>query len=151
MEICYLIAFPDTETKIAPVKESIKGLKDAPYFQPVDIDVISLGDETVLVEGHAVSVVRHPYDERVQMVEARFSLKNPFDQTALQERAKIENALQSKFIPVEHRQSGRYGEYTILLVDDVKQTPDKGCDKNWGEIAGFIASRLDSCGEIGFS
>ena len=144
MEICYLIAFPDTETKIAPVKESIKGLKDAPYFQPVDIDVISLGDETVLVEGHAVSVVRHQYDERVQMVEARFSLKNPFDQTALQERAKIENALQSKFIPVEHRQSGLYEEYTILLVDDVKQTPDKWVDKNALEIARFIRSQRDS-------
>ena len=144
MEICYLIAFPDTETKIAPVKESIKGLKDAPYFQPVDIDVISLGDETVLVEGHAVSVVRHQYDERVQMVEARFSLKNAFDQTALQERAKIENALQSKFIPVEHRQSGLYEEYTILLVDDVKQTPDKWVDKNALEIARFIRSQRDS-------
>ena len=144
MEICYLIAFPDTETKIAPVKESIKGLKDAPYFQPVDIDVISLGDETVLIEGHAVSVVRHQYDERVQMVEARFSLKNAFDQTALQERAKIENALQSKFIPVEHRQSGLYEEYTILLVDDVKQTPDKWVDKNALEIARFIRSQRDS-------
>ncbi|MBK9778662.1 MAG: hypothetical protein IPP55_01200 [Anaerolineales bacterium] len=127
-----------------PQKESIQGLKDAPYFQPVDIDVISLGDETVLIEGHAVAVVRHQYDERVQMVEARFSLKNPFDPTALQERAKIENALQSKFIPVEHRQSGLYEEYTILLVDDAKPTPDKWIDKNALEISRFIRSQRDS-------
>lgn len=144
MDICYLIAFPDIESKIAPKKESIQGLKDAPYFQPVDIDVISLGDETVLIEGHAVAVVRHQYDERVQMVEARFSLKNPFDPTALQERAKIENALQSKFIPVEHRQSGLYEEYTILLVDDAKPTPDKWIDKNALEISRFIRSQRDS-------
>lgn len=144
MEICYLIAFPDMETKTAPVKESIKGLKDAPYFQPVDIDLVSLGDETVLIEGHAVSVVRHQYDERVQMVEARFSLKNPFDSSALQERAKIEQSLQSKFIPVEHRQSGLFEEYTILLVDDVKQVPDKWIDKNALEIARFIRSQRDT-------
>ena len=144
MEICYLIAFPDTETKIAPVKESIKGLKDAPYFQPVDIDVVSLGDETVLIEGHAVSVVRHQYDERVQMVEARFSLKDVFDASALQERAKIQSALQSKFIPGEHRQSGLFEEFTILLVDDVKQTPDKWLDKNALEISRFIRSQRDT-------
>jgi hypothetical protein len=144
MEICYLIAFPDTESKVAPVKESIKGLKDAPYFQPVDIDLVSLGDETVLVEGHAVSVIRHQYDEQVQMVEARFTLKNPFDTSALLERAKIENALQSKFIPVEYRQSGLFEEYTILLVDDVKQASDKWIDKNALEIARFIRSQRDT-------
>lgn len=144
MEICYLIAFPDTETKLAPIKESIKGLKDAPYFQPVDIDLVSLGDETVLIEGHAVSVVRHQYDGRVQMVEARFSLKDVFDASALQERAKIENALQSKFIPVEHRQSGLFEEFTILLVDEVKHTPDKWLDKNALEIARFIRSQRDT-------
>ncbi|MBI2331455.1 MAG: hypothetical protein HYU84_04705 [Chloroflexi bacterium] len=143
MEICYLIAFPDTESKVAPVKESIKGLKDAPYFQPVDIDLVSLGDETVLIEGHAVSVVRHQYDERVQMVEARFSLKDPFDSTALQERAKIEESLQSKFIPVEHRQSGLFEEYTILLVKDAKPSPDKWIEKNALALTKFIRSQRE--------
>lgn len=144
MEICYLIAFPDSETKTAPVKESIKGLKDAPYFQPVDIDVISLGDETVLIEGHAVSVVRHQYDACVQMVEARFSLKSPFVLAALLERGKIEDALKSKFIPAEYRQSGLFEEYTILLVDEIKQTPDKWIDRNAREISRFIRSQRDT-------
>lgn len=144
MEVCYLIAFPDTEHKVAPVKESIRGLKDAPYFQPVDIDLVSLGDETVLIEGHAVSVIRHQYDEYVQMVEARFLLKNPFDSSALQERSKIEDALKSKYIPVEHRQSGLFEEYTILLVDEVKQAPDKWIDKNALDISRFIRSQRDT-------
>lgn len=144
MEICYLIAFPDTETKVAPVKESIKGLKDAPYFQPVDIDVVSLGDETVLIEGYAISVMRHQYDEQAQMVEARFSLKGPFDAAALQERIKIEDTLKSKYIPVEYRQSGLFEEYTILLVDAIKQTPDKWIDRNALEISRFIRSQRDT-------
>jgi len=144
MEICYLIAFPDTETKVAPVKESIKGLKDAPYFQPVDIDLVSLGDETVLIEGHAVSVIRHQYDEYVQMVEARFTLKDPFDPSTLLERAKIEGVLQSRYIPVEHRQSGLFEEYTILLVDEVKQAPDEWIDNNALDISRFIRSQRDT-------
>lgn len=144
MEICYLIAFPDTENKAAPVKESIKGLKDAPYFQPVDIDLVSLGDETLLIEGHAVAVVRHQYDERVQMVEARFALTHPFDPSALQERGKIEDALKSKYIPVEYRQSGLFEEYTILLVGDVKQNPDKWLDKNALDVSRFIRSQRET-------
>ncbi|RIK54519.1 MAG: hypothetical protein DCC59_03940 [Chloroflexi bacterium] len=144
MEICYLIAFPDTETHPAPVKESIKGLKDAPYFQPVDIEVVSLGDETVVIEGCAISVVRHQYDEWVQMVEARFALANPFDSSTLQARAKIEDALKSKYIPVEHRQSELYEEYIILLADDVKQAPDKWIDKNGLNISRFIRSQRDA-------
>lgn len=144
MEICYLIAFPDIETHPTPVKESIKGLKDAPYFKPVDIDVVSLGEETVLIEGHAVSTMRHQYDEWVQMIEARFNLKDPFDSTALQEREKIEQALQSKYIPVEYRQSGLFEEYTILLVDEIKHSPDKWIDKYALEISRFIRSQRDT-------
>jgi len=144
MEICYLIAFPDTESKAAPIKESIKGLKDAPYFQPVDIDLVSLGDETVLIEGHAIAVVRHQYDERVQMVEARFELGNPFNVSTLQERINIEDVLKSKFIPVEYRENGLFEEYTILLVDEVKQPPDKWIDKNALDIARFIRSQRDT-------
>jgi hypothetical protein len=144
MEICYLLAFPDSENKSAPKKESIKGLKDAPYFQPVDMDLVSLGDETIIIEGHAVSIVRHQYDGRVQMVEAGFTLRDPFDASALQERAKIENALQSKYIPEEYRQSGLFEEYTILLVDEVKTTPDKWIDKNELEISRFIRSQRDT-------
>ena len=144
MEICYLIAFPDEEHKIAPVKESIKGLKDAPYFQPVDIDLVSLGDETILIEGHAVSVVRHQYDEYVQMIEARFTLKDLFDPSMLQERKKIENALQSKYIPEKFRQSELFEEYTVLLVDEIKQSPDKWIDKNALDISRFIRSQRDT-------
>lgn len=143
MEICYLIAFPDTETKSASVKESIKGLKDAPYFQPVDIDVASLGEETMLIESHAVSVARHQYDEWVQMVEARFALRDPFAATALQERAKIEHVLQSRYIPAGYRQNGLFEEYTILLVNEVKQDPDEWIDRNALEISRFIRSQKE--------
>ena len=60
MEICYLIAFPDADDGKPPLVEPFKGLKDAPYFQPIDIDLVTLGEETVLIEGHAVAVTRQP-------------------------------------------------------------------------------------------
>jgi hypothetical protein len=64
-EICYLLAFPDADDDGAPRPEQFKGLiKDAPYFQPVDIDLVTLGDETIVIEGFAVAVMRHRYDGR---------------------------------------------------------------------------------------
>jgi len=143
MEICYLIAFPDADDGKAPPLEQFKGLKDAPYFQPIDIDLISLSEETVLIEGHAVQVIRQRYDWRVQMIECRFILKDPFAASVLQERAKIENALQSKYIPTQYRQSGLYEEYSILLVKEAKPSPDKWIDKNSLALTKFIRSQRE--------
>jgi hypothetical protein len=130
MEICYIIAFPDADDGQAPAPEPFKGLKDAPYFQPVDIDLVTLGEETLLIEGHAVAVIRQRYDGRVQMIECRFELKDPFAVSVLQERAKIQSALESRFIPTQYRQNGLYEEYTILLrkpahprINGSKKTP----------------------------
>ena len=143
MEICYLIAFPDADDGKTPPLEKFKGLKDAPYFQPIDIDLVTLGEETVLIEGHAVQVMHQRYDGCVQMVECRFVLANPFAASVLQERAKIESALQSKFIPTPHRQSGLYEEYTILLVKDAKPSPDQWIEKNALALTRFIRSQRE--------
>jgi predicted GIY-YIG superfamily endonuclease len=118
-------------------------LKDAPYFQPIDIDLVTLGEETVLIEGHAVLVIRQRYDGRVQMVECRFDLKEPFASSVLQERAKIQNSLESKFIPAEYRQNGLFEEYTILLVKQAKPSPDKWIEKNSTDLANFIRSQRE--------
>ena len=77
----------------------------------------------------------------VQMVECHFDLRDPFAASVLQERTKIQNALQSRYIPEGHRQSGLFEEYTILLVEDAKPTPDKWLEKNALALANFIRSQ----------
>jgi len=143
MEITYLIAFPDADDGTDPIPEPFKGLKDAPYFKPIDIDLVTLGEETVLIEGYAVLVTRQRYDGRVQMIECRFELKDPFAVSVLQQRAKIQSALQSKFIPTQYRQSGLYEEYTILLIQEAKPTPDKWIEKNALALTRFIRSQRE--------
>ena len=143
MEICYLLAFPDSaETKLQPV-EQFKGLKDAPYFQQIDIDLVTVGVETIVIEGYAVSVARQRYDDVAQMVECRYDLSDPFAPAVLQTRTKIEAALQSRYIPETCRQSGLFEEYNILLVDDAKPTPDKWIEKNALPISRFIRSQRE--------
>lgn len=144
MEICYLLAFPDADDGKAPVFEQFKGLKDAPYFQPVDIDLATLGEETVVIEGYAVTVARQRYDGRVQMVACRFDLIDPFASSVLQLRAKIQSALQCRYIPETYRQSGLYEDYTILLVQTAKPIPEKWIEKNAAALAKFIRSQRES-------
>lgn len=144
MEICYLIAFPDSDDGKSPPHEEFKGLiKDAPYFQPVDIDLVTLGDETIVIEGYAVAVMRHRYDDRVQMVECRYDLPDPFAASVLPVRTKIQSALQSRYIRETHRRSGLYEEYSILLVKEARPTPDKWIEKNDLKLANFIRSQRD--------
>lgn len=145
MEICYLLAFPDSDEGNAPPPEQFKGLiKDAPYFQPTDIDLVPLGEETIIIEGYAVSVVRQRFDNRVQLIECHFQLRDPFSASALKDRAKIQNVVQSRYIPAIYRQNGLYEEYSILLVQTAKPSPDKWIDKNAVSLAKFIRSQKDT-------
>ncbi len=143
MEICYLIAFPDSKADTTRAPEQFKGLKDAPYFQPIDIDLVRLGEETIVIEGYAVTVMRQRYDDVVQMVECHFDLRDPFAASVLPDRTKIQSALQSRFIPEAIRNSGLFEEYSILLVNDAKPTPDKWLEKNTHALANFIRSQRE--------
>ena len=143
MEICYLLAFPDSEDKSHQPIEQFKGLKDAPYFQPIDIDLVTLGEETIIIEGYAVAVTRQRYDDYVQMVECHYDLRDPFAASVLPDRTKIQSALQSRYIPETYRQNGLYEEYSILLMNDAKPTPDKWIAKNELALANFIRSQRE--------
>jgi hypothetical protein len=143
MEICYLIAFPDTDDTPSTSAERLDNLKNAPYFKAVDIDMTPIGEETVLIEGHAVQVTRRRYDGRIQMVECHFDLSDPFAADVLPVRTKIQNALQSRYIPESYRMNGLYEEYSILLVLEAKPTPDKWIDRNALAISKFIRSQRE--------
>jgi len=143
MEICYLLAFPDSEDTSRQPVEQFKGLKDAPYFQPIDIDLVTLSVETIIIEGYAVAITRQRYDDYVQMVECHYDLKDPFAASVLPDRTKIQSALQSRYIPEVYRQNGLYEEYSILLMNDAKPTPDKWIAKNELALANFIRSQRE--------
>src|SRR5258707_3189347 len=147
MEICYLIAFPDAVDGIPTSAERLENLKNAPYFQAVDIDITSISEETVIIEGHAINITRRIYDARVQMLECRFILKDPFAVSVLQDRERIQNALKSRYIPAEYRGNGLYEEYTVLLVQEAKSTPDKWIGKNAHAISKFIRAQSEVSGK----
>ncbi|MEW6241126.1 MAG: hypothetical protein AB1564_10010, partial [Chloroflexota bacterium] len=142
-EICYLLFFPDRVEKTAEPPEQIHGLKDAPYFQPVDVRVRTLGQARVEAGGVEVSVARQRFDERVQVVECRFTMSNVLSLATSQQREVVERSLREQFIPSAHLQSGMYEEYVVLLLHEAKPTPDRFLDRNAAALARFIRSQRE--------
>lgn len=142
-EICYILAFPDPVEETSEPKEQIRGLKDAPYFQPVDIDVRTLGQVEVQAGGVQVSVLRQRYDDYVQIVDCRFQMDDPLSMPAIQQRGIIEKNLVERFIPVEHQVNGMYEEYTVLLLSRTRTTPEKFVENNATQIGRFIRSQRE--------
>jgi hypothetical protein len=141
-ELCYLLAFPDSTEKTPEPPEQIRGLKDAPYFQPIDISVRTLATggkfDAVGVQG---TVLQQGYDERVQIVECHYTLDDPL---SLRTRAAVEKALQEKFVPAEYRVSGMFEEYAILLLRAAAPGPDRFVDKNAPALARFIRAQRET-------
>lgn len=86
--------------------QKIHGLKDAPYFQAVDITVRTLGQAQVEAGGVGVSVTRQKYDERIQMVDCRFTLSNVLSAEANQQREAIQKALTGMLVRANIRKVG---------------------------------------------
>lgn len=145
-EISYLLAFPDPAEKASEPLQQISGLKDAPYFQPVDIHVRTLGQVEVQAGGAQVSVLRQRYDDRVQILDCRFQLANALSLDAIQQREVIEKSLRESYLPPEHLASGMFEEYIVLLLSGAKPTPDKFIEKNAAALARFMRSQREVFG-----
>jgi len=144
-EICCLIAFPDAGPAPAQATEPIRGLKDAPYFQPVDIRVRALpGPDALQVEGVEVRVARQLYEERVQMLECRFRLPDLFTSGFNRRTEAVRSALTAQLVPTAHQASGLFEQYVILLVEGLEPPPDAFIDDNAGALARFIRSQCES-------
>jgi len=140
--ICYVLCFPDPVEKSSEPPEQIRGLKDAPYFQPVDISVRTLGQVQVRAGGEKVGVLRQRYDDRIQMIECKFPLSDVLSQPAIQKRESIEDDLMRQLIPAKYLESGLFEEYIILMIDSVS-TSTVFVDDNARELAHFIRTQRE--------
>jgi hypothetical protein len=143
MQICYLLAFPDTSAPASPVAKAITGLKDAPYFQPVDVRIIPLGLQSLHVEAVSVTVLRQRLDDRVQVVEARFELPNALSADGIQHRQRIERGLREAFLPATYAENWLYEEYIVLLLSQIPQSPDAFIEQNAGILARFMRAQRE--------
>jgi hypothetical protein len=145
-EICYLLCFPDPVEKSPGPPEQIRGLKDAPYFQPVDISVKTLGQAEVQAGSETVVVSRQRYDDRIQVVECRFPLADVLNQSSIQKRENIESDLLRQLIPSGHFESGLFEEYIVLMISTVS-TADVFVEGNARRLAHFLRTQREALDE----
>ena len=139
--LAYLIAFPDPVESSPEPQETIRGLKDAPYFQPVDIAVRTLAPQDLQIGETQVEVTRQRYDDRIQLVECRFQLPDLLSPSAREYRDTVEDELLGRFVPARHLESGLYEEYFALLLDRVEGDPDTFIAAHADLLAHFIRSQ----------
>ncbi|HEY6074307.1 MAG TPA: hypothetical protein VIV15_13175 [Anaerolineales bacterium] len=143
-EVCYLLAFPDDTPAASPPPAPIRGLKDAPYFQPVDIRVRTVSEgKQVEAGGVPVQVTRQSYEDRVQVIECRFALPSILSTESTRRCEAVQNALTDRLVPPAHQASGMFEQYVILLVKGLKTTPDAFINRNAAALASFIRSQRE--------
>lgn len=145
-QICYLLCFPDPVEKSSEPLEQISGLKDAPYFQPVDISVRTLGQAQIEAGGESVTVSRQRYDDRIQVIECRFPLADVLNPSSIQNRESIEDDLLLQLIPGKFLESGLFEEYVVMVTDSIK-SPVEFVDKNARRLAHFIRTQREELDE----
>ena len=113
------IVFPTPHGETPPSRfNKFSGLKDAPYFQPVDIGIRTLGEESPVEACRSRSCVN------VTMIVSRswivrFRTKGSLRCMRIQQRAKFEKNLKANSAD-RTSQNGLYEEYTMLLVKEAK-------------------------------
>jgi hypothetical protein len=145
-QICYVLCFPDPVEKSPEPPEQIRGLKDAPYFQPVDISVRTLGQARVQAGGEAVEVSRQRYDDRIQVIECKVSLSDVLNQSAIQKRENIEDDLLRQLVPAKYLENGLFEEYIVLMLSSVT-TSDAFVESNAAQLAHFLRTQREALDE----
>lgn len=146
-QICYLLCFPDPVEKTLEPPEQIRGLKDAPYFQPVDISVRTLGQTQMKAGGETVTVYHQRYDDLIQVIECHFPLSDVLTQAAIQKREQIENALLKELIPTTYLENGLFEEYIVLEISSI-DTSDEFVEQNTQQLAHFLRSQREELDDI---
>lgn len=145
----YLLAFSHPETAVSQSPQTIPGLKDsqtpkdAPYFQPVDIEVQTITQETIQIGKLAVAVRRQIYDELIQIVECLYPLTHVLQETAVSTRTQVEDTLRQRYLPPQNQQDELYEEYAALIIDQIEVTPDEFVERNAQALALYLRSQRE--------
>ena len=146
-QVCYLLVFPSTETNLPRAPERIQRLKDAPYFDAVDLDIRTIAHQAMDIDRVEASIRRQVYDNLIQIAECCFTLPDALGPAALQVKGQVQSALRERLTADLPSPNDQVEEYTILSIRDTGGLPpDEFVDRNAQAMARFIRSQRDVFG-----
>jgi hypothetical protein len=143
-EVCYLLAFPSNATRLPYPPQRVKGLKDAPYFDAVAIDIRTLSDQVIRVGAVDVAVRRQVYDGLIEIAECIFPLRDVLGPAALETKAAIQTALRAELTADRPGLAEPTEEYTALLLRDARPAPDAFVEAAGQALARFIRTHSET-------
>lgn len=146
LQVSYLLVFPVQENQAGELNGPIRGLKDAPYFDQVDIVARSLPALDMRINDVPVHVQRQVFDDQIQVDDCRFSLPDGLATPGIQRRQRLQAELRRQLLPPAHQQDGMFEEYVILLAGETGQPPEEFIDCHAPDLARFIRSQREVFG-----
>ena len=142
-QVAYLLAFPNRTILSPSPPERPQRLKDAPYFEVVDIDIRTIARETVDVDGVRVLIRQQVYDGLIQSAECTFALADALSSAALQTKSRIQATLRARLTQGLTEATGMIEEYSVLLLQRISDTPDQYIEQNAAALARFMRSHRE--------
>ena len=145
-QICYLLVMPCDERPLTAAPQPLQRLRDAPYFEAIDVEVRITGSETIVHDGVSISIHYQTYDGVVQIAECYFSLPDVLSINSLQAKARVQAALRSHLTATRPQRGDMVEEYAVMMVSTVDGTPDEFIDRNGQTLARFMRTQREVFG-----
>ena len=142
-QVCYLLVTPFTASVKTLSAPAPVRLRDAPYFAPIDVDIRQLDATTLHVEQANVTVRRAVYDDIAVVAECVYALTDALGDESQMRKDLIQVELRRQLLAAQANVGNLYEEYTALLVESVRDTPDEFIERNGPALARFIRSQRD--------
>ncbi len=145
-QVCYLLAMPCEDVKPTEAAPAVQRLRDAPYFDVLDVEVRTTGSDSIVHDGVPITIHYQIYDGVAQIAECYFSLPDVLSATSLQTKARIQAALRAHLTSAQPQRGDMVEEYVVLMISTISGTPDEFIDRNGQTLARFIRSQREVFG-----
>ncbi len=145
-QVCYLLVMPCALTSPADSPQPVQRLRDAPYFEAIDVDVRTVGAESIVRDGVSISIQHQTYDDLTQIAECYFALPDVLSANSAQIKARVQAALKAYLTAQQPDFGSMYEEYVVLMLSTIPADPDEFIDRNGQALARIIRAQREVFG-----
>jgi len=145
-QVCYLLVTPCAPVSALEPPQPLQRLRDAPYFEAVDVKVRTIGSESIVRDGVSVSIQYQTYDGLAQIAECYFALPDVLNATAAQIKGRVQTALKDYLLARQPDPGNMLEEYAVIMLSTVGAAPDEFIDANGQVLARIIRTQREVFG-----
>lgn len=138
--LVHLVAVPYDVRTATGARHQPTLTKSPPYFGPLDVELLDLGQHRLRVCGDDVGTRWQVIDSTVLSVAATVTGVDPLDPTARTERSRFAAGLRDAVLDATGYAGSFVEEYLIVTIDDAGPDPDAYVDAHLADLAALVRS-----------